>query len=195
MAVEGSGEALLKLRRSKVVQRLLDTGAPDPDRAFEALVLCPRDRWDETVPTNAEARDWYPWRHNRRLSVLRRPIVQWSRGDDPAVILAPPILADTLAYLAMAEVGGRPATLFDSREMIAFVGRATDRNGHEFALKVERRLAELGWKTAREVGLTRFGGSDSLGDVDVFCWRQSSGRALRDRVQESAVRQHFGRGR
>lgn len=175
MDAVGSGDALLKLRRSEVVQRLLDAGAPEPERAFETLVLCPRDRWDETQPTNAEARDWYPWRHNRRLSVLRRPIVQWSRGDDPAVILAPSMLAGTLGYLAMAEVGGRPATLFDSREMIAYIGSAADKNGHEFALKVERRLAELGWKTSREVGLTRFGGADSLGDVDVFCWSQSSG--------------------
>ena len=175
MDAVGSGDALLKLRRSEVVQRLLDAGVPDPERAFKTLVLCPRGRWDETLPKNAEARDWYPWRHNRRLSVLRRPIVQWSRGDDPAVILAPSMLANTLGYLAMAEVGGRPETLFDSREMIAFVGRAADRNGHEFTLKVEKRLAELGWKTTREVGLTRFGGADSLGDVDVLCWRQSSG--------------------
>ena len=170
-----TGAALLKLRRSEVVRRLRDVGAADAGRAFEALVLCPRDRWDEPPPVNAEARDWYPWRFNRRLSVLRRPLVQLSRGDDPAVILAPSILADALGYLAMAEVGGRRETLFDSPEMIGFVGRAADRNGHEFARKVENRLAELGWKTAREVGLARFGGADSLGDVDVLCWRPSSG--------------------
>ena len=169
------GAALLKLRRSKVVRWLRDVGAADADRAFGALVLCPRDRWNESQPANAKARDWYPWRFNRRLSVLRRPLIQLSREDDPTVVLAPSILADTLGYLGMAEVGGRLETLFDSPEMITFVGRAADRHGHEFARKVEKRLTELDWKTARELGLTRFGGPDSLGDVDVLCWRPSSG--------------------
>ena len=173
-AVE-TGAALLKLRRSEVVRRLWDVGAADANRAFKALALCPRDRWDETSLPNATPSDWQPWRFNRRLSVLRRPLVQLSRGDDPAVLLAPSILADALGYMGMVEVGRRPGTLFDSPEMIAFVGRAADRNGHEFTRKVETGLAKLEWKTAREVGLTRFGGDDSLGDVDVLCWRPSSG--------------------
>ena len=175
MEVVDDGAALQKLQRSEVVRQLLDAGAVDADRAFETLVLCPRDRWDEGQPENAKPRDWYPWRFNRRLSVLRRPLIPLSWEDDPAVILAPSLLADSLSYLAMAEIGRRPETLFDSREMIAFVGRAVDGNGHEFARKVENRLVELEWKAAREVGLARFGGAASLGDVDVLCWRPSSG--------------------
>ena len=175
MEAVDAGTAFLKLRRSEVVRRLRDVGVADADHAFAALVLCPRDRWDETRPANAKEKDWHPWRFNRRLSVLRRPLIQLSREDDPAVILAPSILADALGYLAMAEVGRRPGALFDSPEMISFIGRAADRNGHEFARKVENRLAELEWKTAREVKLARFGGTDSLGDVDVLCWRPSSG--------------------
>ena len=170
-----TGTALLKLRRSDAVRRLRNVGAADADRAFEALVLCPRDRWDESQPANAKVEDWYPWRFNRRLSILRRPLIQLTKEGDPAVILAPSALADALGYLAMADVGGRPETLFDSPEMIAFIGRAADRNGREFARKVEKRLVELEWKTAREVGLVRFGGVASLGDVDVLCWRPSSG--------------------
>ena len=170
-----AGAAHLKLRRSDVVQRLRDVGVMDPERTFEALVICPRDRWDENQPANAEARDWYPWRNNRRLSVLRRPLVQLSRRGDPRVILAPSLLVDALGYLAMADVGGRPEALFDSAEMKTFIGRAADRNGHEFAKKVGKRLAELDWNTASELGLTRFGGADTLGDVDVLCWRPSSG--------------------
>ena len=62
MPVVDNGAALSKLRRTEVVRQLLDVGAVDADRAFEALVLCPRDRWDEGQPANAKARDWYPWR-------------------------------------------------------------------------------------------------------------------------------------
>ena len=176
-AIEAAGgrKALLKQPRSEVVRRLHEVGAADGQRTFETLTLCPRDRWDEQRPANAKARDWYPWRFNRRLSLLRRPLVQLSLEPDPIIIVAPSLLAESLNYIAMAEVGDRPETLFDSPEMIAYVGNAASRNGHEFARKVESRLGELEWQTAREVSLTRFGGADSLGDVDVLCWRPSSG--------------------
>ncbi|MDE0001131.1 MAG: hypothetical protein OXQ29_00355 [Rhodospirillaceae bacterium] len=175
MEAADTGAAILKLRKSEVLRRLLDVGAANADQAFEALALCPRDRWDEIRPAKAESRDWYPWRFNRRLSVLRRPLIQLSRTDDPTVIVAPSILANALGYLAMAGVGGRPETLFDSTEMKAFVGRAANRNGHDFTRKVAKRLAELGWQTAKELGLRQFGGAKSLGDVDVLCWLPSSG--------------------
>ena len=145
------------------------------ERAFESFALSPRARWDERDPANATARDWYPWRYARRLSIMRRPLVQLSLEEDPVVIVVPSILAVTLGYLAQAAFGELPETLFDSPEMIACVGRAADRNGHDFARRVAERLGELKWETAREVNLTRFGGDDSLGDVDVLAWQQATG--------------------
>ena len=169
------GDAHLRLRRSAVLHRLRDAGAVNPKRTFESLALVPRARWDERKPRNAQARDWYPWRYNRRLSIMRRPLVQLSLEDDPAVIVVPSILAGTLGYLGKAAFGELPETLFDSPEMIAYVGWAADRNGHEFARRVAERLAELKWETERELSLTRLGGSDSLGDVDVLAWRPVTG--------------------
>ncbi len=160
--------AHLRLRRSEVVHRLGDTGAVSPELAFESLALTPRARWDEKDPADATARDWYPWRYARRLSILRRPLVQLSLEENPVVIVMPSILVGTLDYLGQAAFGELPETLFDSPEMIACVGRAADRNGHDFARRVAERLGELKWQTAREVGLSRFGGDDSLGDVDVL---------------------------
>ena len=167
--------AWLRQPRSEVVRRLRDAGARDADRAFASFALAPRDRWDECQPENAKARDWYPWRFNRRLSIMRRPLVQLSREDDPAVIVAPSLLAGTLSYVGQAAFGELPVTLFDSPEMRACVGRASDRNGHEFARRVAKRLGELKWETAREVSLTRLGGDDSLGDVDVLGWQPVTG--------------------
>ncbi len=169
-----TGVALVKRRKYEVLQWLQCVGVLDAERTFAALALCPRDRWNESQPASAKARDWYPWKRNRRLSVLRRPIIQLSWGYDASIILAPSMLADTLGYLGMAEVGGRPETIFDSSEMIAYVGGAADKHGHEFAKKVENRLREFDWLTDRELSLTQFGGSDHLGDVDVLCWNKSS---------------------
>ena len=173
-ALELNG-AHLRLRRSEVVQRLRDVGAMNPQRVFEAFALAPRARWDEKYPTNAEARDWYPWRYNRRLSIMRRPLVQLSMEADPYVIVVPSILAGTLHYLHQAAFADLPNTLFDSPEMAACIGRAADRNGHQFACRVADRLGELRWKTKREVSLTRFGGEESLGDVDVLAWQPVTG--------------------
>ena len=169
------GGAHLPLRRTEVVQRLREAGAVDPELAVDRLALAPRPRWDESDPAGATARDWYPWRYARRLSIMRRPLVQLSLERDPVVIVVPSILAGTLGYLRQAAFGELPETLFDSPEMIACVGRAANRNGHEFARSVAERLDQLEWKTAREVSVTKFGGDDSLGDVDVLAWQPVTG--------------------
>ena len=167
--------ACLRMPKSEVVRRLRDAGARDAERAFASFTLAPRDHWNESQPVNAKARDWYPWRFNRRLSIMRRPLVQLSRKDDPVVLVVPSILSGTLNYVGQAAFGDLPVDLFDSAEMRACVGRAANRIGHEFACRVAKRLGELKWETAREVSLTRFGGDDSLGDVDVLGWQPVTG--------------------
>ena len=171
----GLDNAYLRQPRSEVVRRLRDAGAGDAERAFASFTLVPRGQWDESQPVNAKASDWYPWRFNRRLSIMRRPLVQLSREDAPVVLVVPSILAGTLSYVGQAAFGDLPKDLFDSPEMRACVGRAANRIGHEFACRVAKRLGELKWETAREVGLTRFGGDDSLGDVDVLGWQPVTG--------------------
>lgn len=169
------GRADLRLQRSTIIQYLRDVGVATPELAFEHFALAPRARWDESEPENAVARDWYPWRYSRRLSILRRPLVQLSKEDDPVVAVFPSILAGTLGYLGQAAFGGLPETLFDSTEMIACVGMAANRNGHKFAQRVAKRLGGLKWETEQELSLTRFGGSESLGDVDVLAWKRETG--------------------
>ncbi len=167
--------AYLRLPKSEVMRRLRGAGVKDAERAFESFALAPRDQWDETKPVNAKQGDWYPWRFNRRLSIMRRPLVQMSRKDDPVVLVVPSIVSWTLSYVGRAAFGDLPKDLFDSPEMRACVGRAANRIGHEFACRVAKRLGELKWETAREVSLTRLGGDDSLGDVDVLGWQPVTG--------------------
>ena len=138
-----ANSAHLRLRRSEVEQRLRDVGVMNPERVFEAFALVPRSRWNEDDPDNARARDWWPWRYNRRLSIMRRPLVQLSMEADPFVTAVPSILAGTLRYLQQAAFGDLPGTLFDSPEMKACIGRAVNRNGHEFARRVAERLGAL----------------------------------------------------
>ncbi len=163
--------AFLRLRKSEVVQRLGEAGGMNPKEVFDAFVLTPRARWDEKSPAKARAKDWYPWRYNRRLSIMRRPLVQYSTEDDPEVLVMPSILAGTLDYLQEASFGRLPEGLFDGPEMISCIGRAADRNGHDFNRRVALRIGELGWKTEQEVSLTQLGGEAELGDIDVLAWQ------------------------
>ena len=164
----------LRLRRSKVVERLREVGVAEPERVFEGFALTPRARWDEAQPRNAKAKDWYPWRFNRRLSILRRPLVQFSMESDPEVLVMPSLLAGTLDYLSEAARGCLPGSLFDSPEMISYIGCAAERNGHAFNRKVAERLDGLRWITRQELSLTKLGGNAALGDIDVLAWRKSS---------------------
>ena len=173
-ALEQRG-AYLRLRRSGVVRRLREAGAVNPERVFEAFALKPRARWDEKNPANAKERDWYPWRYNRRLSILRRPLVQFSMEDDPVVLVMPSILAGTLDYLRGASFGRLPVELFDRPEMTSCIGRAADRNGRDFNRRVAERFDHLEWKTEQELALTRLGGAVELGDIDVLAWRCDTG--------------------
>ena len=113
-------DAYLRLQRSGVLQRLREAGVEKPERVFEVFALAPRVRWDEENPANATARDWYPWRYNRRLSILRRPLIQLSTEADPEVLVMPSILAGTLDYLQRAALGRLPEELFDSQEMVSW---------------------------------------------------------------------------
>ena len=87
----------------------------------------------------------------------------------------PSILADSMDYLGQAALGRLPEGLFDSTQMIAYIGYAADRNGHEFNRKVAQRLNTLHWKAKQELSLAQFGGGPELGDIDVLAWRPEFG--------------------
>lgn len=164
-----------RLAKRDILRLLREVGAQEPTRTYDALALLPRCRWDEANPDKAEARDWYPWRYNRRLSVTRRPLIQLSTADDPSVLVVPTLLNRTVRYLCEAVSGRLPKEIFDSKEMRSWVGGAVDRDGHEFNHAVAARLQELGWRTRPDLKLTMLGGGNELGDVDVLAWRPDQG--------------------
>ena len=159
-----------RLPRSELEAGLAKVAKDGPaaaERAATALTLTPRPRWDEPKPVNAKARDWYPWRFNRRLSLTRRPLVQLTLTGDPEVVIFPNLLERTLRYLFEAFQGRLPAELFDSDGIRQWIGAAVDREGHRFDETVTERL-ELGWEVVVELRVTALGGAPGLGDIDVL---------------------------
>lgn len=167
--------AYIWVRRTEVIQMLKRVGAENPADAFAALVLLPRDKWDEENPgSGCKSRDWYPWRYGRRLSVLRRPLVQLSCEGDADVLLMPTLLETAAGHLLEARTGQLTRTLFDSEEMRSWIGAVTDQLGHAFNETVAAKLRDLGWHARTEVQMTELGGGADLGDVDVLAWREET---------------------
>ncbi|MCW0236346.1 MAG: hypothetical protein OJJ21_22300 [Ferrovibrio sp.] len=173
-----TGSSQVSLPRSVIVQMLRDAGAADAEKALKALTLLPRLQWYEENPENAAPRDWYPWRYNRRLSVIRRPMVQVDATEDPTILVMPTLLEITVRFLMDVASGGIPHTLFDSEPMTKYIGAAADRAGREFSELTAAKMAEFGYQTRTEVKMTELGGTQPMGDVDVLAWRAGSNEVL-----------------
>jgi hypothetical protein len=190
------GTNFLRLARSEVIARLAgdpeDFAAADPARAFETLTLRPRPQWDEPKPEGAKARDWYPWRFSRRLSLLQRPMIRIGTGADPTVLVLPTLLDNFVQRLFAAEAGSLPMDLYSSPAMRSWIGTAVDREGHDFNDRVADRLAELGWTTRADVKLTELGGTKGLGDVDVLAWHTASGAIVAIECKRLQVARSIG---
>ena len=169
------GSPVICKKRDEVLHCFQEVGVERPFDTYATFALLPRTRWDDPNPTNADKRDWYPWRHKRRLSLIRRPLVQLSTADDPDVLVTPTLLDTSLRYLYESFDGRLPVRLFDSPEMKTWIGRAVDRDGHEFNRQVAERLGSLGWETHPELKMSELGGGSDLGDIDVLAWCHDSG--------------------
>ncbi len=180
--VAASGGNMLRLTRSGLVGRIAgpadDEPAIDADRCYDALSLRPRAKWDEENPAGAKKRDWYPWRFNRRLSLLQRPFLQIGGGEDPVVLVYPTLLDHFVQRLLETGKGMLPVELYSTKEMRSWIGTAVNREGHAFNRRVADRMVEIGWKARPDVKLTELGGKQVLGDVDVLAWHEKSGLVL-----------------
>lgn len=179
-AVEaGNGRATL--RRSALKADLLALGGVDEDAAELFLAnwtLVPRAKWDEQKLEGATAKDWFPWRFARRLSLLSRPIVQLTQEDDPLCLVSPVIAEHGLHYALRAYNARLPDSYFRTEAMRSWIGAAIDRLGHAFNHRVADRLRELGLQTKADYLMTRLGGVAKDGDVDVLAWHVQTGEVF-----------------
>lgn len=191
------GTAALKLPRSRLETVKLDKGALPNDTAsaiIEFLTLRSRPKWRQ-VPKGYHDSDRQPWRFRRRLSVLRKPLLQIDDADDPTIMVAPGILRDALIYM----VGGYHRGDFPARQlqpaMRSWAGTLRDSAGRKFSREVAARLKELGWEAESEVKVTKLlkrGFDRDYGDVDVLAWNPVLGRVLIVECKDVQYRKTYG---
>jgi hypothetical protein len=190
-------EGVLALPKRRLHNIIFEEGLLSKDTALaivEFLTLCNRPKWRD-LPLGYDDADRQPWRYRRRLSLLRKPLLQIDDADEPTIVVAPGILRDALTYM----VGNYHRGDFPLRQlksaMRSWAGTLRDRRGQQFSRDVAERLKNLGWKAEPEVKVTKLlrrGFEKDFGDVDVLAWSPVSGRILIIECKDVQYRKAYG---
>lgn len=105
------------------------------ETAINLFSLKSREKW-EVAPSGFDTNDIWPWRYNRRLSYLRRPLII-GPGDDPLVFWGPRHIEDAERNLFNLVMNGQ-YTIDENtpKEMADLIGNAINKRGKEFNNRV-----------------------------------------------------------
>lgn len=174
-------QAVFEVRKSELVGFLAET-TPGSEQVLSGLTMLPRATWrlpDQPVDKYGLVdKDRQPWRFRRRMSVLRRPILQLDDSADPLLVLAPGLIEQSILYiLRNYHQGYYHVGQLQSPKMRSWSGYIADKRGKAFSGAVADRMTELGWKVKRELSIRTIIGLKTpidYGDVDVLAWNEST---------------------
>ncbi len=169
---------MLAMRRSELVQLL--GGNSSAEKIVALLMLAHRPSWRQ-VPEGFRPMDRQPWRFRRRLSVLRRPMLQVGDDEDPTLLVAPGLLREGFSYSLQNYHRGDYPDWQLGPAMLAWFGRSRHKRGLEFNAEVADALRTLGWQVESEIKLTkvlRRALDRDYGDIDVLAWDATRNRVL-----------------
>lgn len=185
-------EPVFTLRYSELISLM---GSPEiAEKVVNFFSLTPRASWWE-LPAEHKFSDIAPWRFRRRLSLLRRPILQLTQDGDPVYLIAPGLVREGFSLTLGNYYEGAYPDVHLGEAMKQYVGFARERDGKEFNDKVSRRMEELGWRVESEVLLTKILNKSldrNYGDVDVLAWDPNSGRVLVMECKDLQFRKTYG---
>ncbi len=174
---EEDNKGVLVLKRSELLDRLKSTkycGEFDLAELVDRLTLACRESWSD-IPENAAASDFDLGRFDRRFSLIGRPLVAITAGEDPLLVIAPGIIERSARHnIAGAAEGGLQGQFWTSKEMRSFVGAAGKRAGMAFNENVAQTIGELGLIASASIkpsACLNHKATDALkalGDIDVL---------------------------
>ncbi|WP_323012704.1 hypothetical protein [Castellaniella sp.] len=195
-AVENHGierdEPIFVIRRSEL-EALAPNKGIGPN-ILAALSLQPRTSWRD-LPEGHDDRDISFWRFRRRLSFLRRPLLQLSNDEDPEMFVAPAMLREGVISTLANYYSGSYADRHLGPAMRRYAGHARHRDGMQFNERVTKRMNSLGWRTHSEIALSKLLSSKlerNYGDVDVLAWDPKNGRVLVMECKDLQFRKTYG---
>jgi hypothetical protein len=192
-----SGKAVLTIERSQLRGVRIGNSVVSDEvvsSLIAALSLESRASWRD-VPDGFEPKDRHPWRFRRQLSLLRRPLLVMSDGEEGALLVAPGMVREAIGYMMSNLHRGDFPDQQLSPKMKAWRARTTGARGTAFANKVSAALFDAGWQTRIEVNITELlgrGFDRNYGDVDVLAWRPDAGRVLIIECKNVQYRKTYG---
>ena len=138
---------------------------------IEILLLTPRN--DFLCPQDPYmTRDVYPWRFNRNLSYIRRPLLLCVQEDKRFIYWGFRHLYASLQYLLHVTMNGQFQYSHQGLQMKKFIGKVNNQKGEDFNLLVFDELNKVDDvivdKKVRKINGVKLGyPHNDLGDVDV----------------------------
>ncbi len=178
--------ACAKLHLSELKYKMKERLKDIPDwtdsmiaKGIRLYSLKSRKTWD-TIPKGFDRTDIYPWRYNRRLSYMYRPLIIGSiPRKDPLVFWGPRHTEESCRQLFTIVSNGRYKTHKDSSsEMRSYIGRCAEKLGKEFTGTVKKWFeANTDWLVDSEVPInpgTALKAGKDLGDIDILAINQNN---------------------
>ena len=165
---------VVRARAFEIVAARSGVGVTEADVAafLKSFGLPRRPGW-LARPGLDNPKDINPWRYERRLSVMLRPLIMLDEREGE-FIYGVGICRDALLYVMDSVTDATfDKDVFVSKAMRAWLGGRVDRLGSEFSAEVGKLLEGQGWKVRVEIKLTELGApkNPNLGDIDVLAWR------------------------
>ncbi len=163
---------LSELKRS--LEQVPGWSSIEIDSAIKLFSLVPRERW-EKAPDGFDAKeDIWPWRYNRRLSYIRRPLIIGPEPkDDPIVFWGTRHTEVASKQLLALVIRGRYKICeHSSKEMKTLIGRIRNKAGKAFTNEAEEWFHEnTDWRVESEVPIgpgEALNSQNRLGDIDIL---------------------------
>jgi len=137
--------------------------------------LQPRPKWEKAPNGFNEREDIWPWRYNRRLSYLRRPLVVGSDPkNDPLVCWGPRHVDEALRNLfGLVETGRYKLQPNSSKDMSDLLSEIEGNASKKYVRDVKEWLeGSSAWEVHAEVPIRPgkpLHADDNLGDIDILC--------------------------
>jgi hypothetical protein len=145
----------------------------DIDAFLNSFSLKARNTWAPQSPVKPS--DVEPWRFERKLSVILRPLIECKNSDETTYVFGVGTMRESFAYIIDSISNGKfDKDVFVSRNMRSYIGKRVDEAGRSFTHEVADLLRKLGWQALEEVKMTQLGAgkSPNLGDIDVLAWSE-----------------------
>jgi Predicted metal-binding protein related to the C-terminal domain of SecA len=153
------------------------------DTAIKLFSLSPRKKW-EIPPDGFESNDIWPWRYNRRLSYIRRPLVIGPKVEENQLVFWGPrhVEEACINLIGLVTTGRYHINESTSEKMKSLIGTIINEKGKKFTQKVEQWFIDkTSCKVDHEIPIKpgkKLNAEIDLGDIDVLVIDEKSNRIL-----------------